>query len=135
MLMELTERQRTVMDYIAGHYGETGAFPTLREIGKALGISSTNGVADHLNRLRNKGWLEEAEDGSRARCLTLTIAAQKTYPVFHNQRAYRIVELLEGYIQSFPDLVCCEIEECCCTPLEGAALVIQDLKSILDQEL
>lgn len=44
--------------------------PTLRELGEELSISSTNGVADHVRRLRARGWLDWHP--GRARTLRLT---------------------------------------------------------------
>ena len=52
-----TERQAEVLNFVATHIKERGYAPTLREIGEALGIKSTNGVADHLQRLARKGYV------------------------------------------------------------------------------
>lgn len=51
----LTSRQREVVSIIEGHLRARGVPPTLREIGGAMGITSTNGVADHLRALERKG--------------------------------------------------------------------------------
>ncbi len=53
----LTERQTVVLAAIAEYIRENGFSPTLREIGKLVGIRSTNGVNDHLLRLMAKGYL------------------------------------------------------------------------------
>lgn len=57
-MQSLTPRQkqvfRVVVEYIAAH----GFAPTVREIADAIGISSTNGVGDHIAALERKGWLE-----------------------------------------------------------------------------
>lgn len=69
----LTERQRTVLAVIYQATEERGHPPTHREIGRVLGITSTNGVADHLRALRRKGVLEEVREGAVAhRALALT---------------------------------------------------------------
>ena len=44
--------------------------PTLREIGAALGIRSTNGVHDHLRALEHKGFLTRVPTRSRTIVLT-----------------------------------------------------------------
>lgn len=50
-----TGRQRLVLEFIHNHYVEHAASPTLREIGGAVGIKSTNGVNDHLRALERRG--------------------------------------------------------------------------------
>jgi len=52
----ITERQRQVVGLIVrGEQG--GVQPTIREMVEALGIRSTNAVADHLRALERKGML------------------------------------------------------------------------------
>ena len=63
---ELTKRQAAVLDFITDHIADTGFPPTIREIGDHLGISSTNGVNDHLKALERKGYLEREDAKSRA---------------------------------------------------------------------
>ena len=53
----LTARQRQVLEIIDTSMARHGRPPTLREIGQHLGISSTNGVRDHLQALIEKGYL------------------------------------------------------------------------------
>ena len=62
----LTERQRQVLDFIGRSIERRGYPPTLREIGKQMGIRSTNGVNDHLKALEKKGYLEREDLKSRA---------------------------------------------------------------------
>ena len=47
----LTKRQEQTLDFIRSSIEDRGYPPTLREIGEHLGISSTNGVNDHLRAL------------------------------------------------------------------------------------
>ena len=71
---DLSPRQREVLDYIATTIQTHGIPPTYREIGDALAIASTNGVADHVKALVKKGYLAKAGGGS-ARGLRLTDSA------------------------------------------------------------
>ncbi|TVR03244.1 MAG: transcriptional repressor LexA [Deltaproteobacteria bacterium] len=66
----MTDRQRQVLEFIAERVGRDGFPPTLREIGEALGIRSTNGVNDHLKALESKGFIDRASTKSRAIQLT-----------------------------------------------------------------
>jgi repressor LexA len=63
---ELTDRQQEVLDFIGRSIEKRGYPPTLREIGEHMGISSTNGVNDHLKALEKKGYLEREDLKSRA---------------------------------------------------------------------
>jgi len=74
---ELSPRQREVLEYIQLCISKDQIPPTYREIGDALGISSTNGVADHVKALMKKGYISRPKEGSgRARALFLTPKSQ-----------------------------------------------------------
>ncbi len=49
------DREQAILDYISASLHERGYPPTLREIGAAFGIASTNGVRYHLDRLEQAG--------------------------------------------------------------------------------
>ena len=72
---ELTERQSKVLKFIERTVSASGYPPTLREIGLAFGIRSTNGVNDHLRALMRKGYL--AKEAGKSRTLTLLQPKQK----------------------------------------------------------
>jgi len=61
---ELTKRQKKVLDVVLKGIREKGFPPSIREIGKALGISSLRGVTGHLEALERKGYIER-ESGAR----------------------------------------------------------------------
>ncbi|HTP52025.1 MAG TPA: transcriptional repressor LexA [Anaeromyxobacteraceae bacterium] len=62
----LTDRQLEVLRYITRQIEDQGYPPTIREIGEALDIRSTNGVNDHLKALERKGFLTRDPVKSRA---------------------------------------------------------------------
>lgn len=66
---ELTDRQQRVLQFIEMQIKKHGYPPTIREIGKHLGIKSTNGVNDHLNALERKGYVKRQEHKSRTLAL------------------------------------------------------------------
>jgi len=70
----LTDRQLEVLRFIAREIEERGYPPTIREIGEALDIRSTNGVNDHLKALERKGFL--TRDPVKSRALIPTSAAR-----------------------------------------------------------
>jgi repressor LexA len=65
MKQELTERQQEILSFIHQFRDENGYPPTLREIGKKFGISSTFGVKRHLDALVKKGYLNIESNASR----------------------------------------------------------------------
>jgi repressor LexA len=61
----LTPRQQKVLSFIEDQIEAQGFAPTIREIGRHLGIASTNGVNDHLKALERKGYIERQDQKSR----------------------------------------------------------------------
>ncbi len=67
--MDLTKRQQEILDFIE-HYGaEHGYPPTVRDIGKAVGLASSSTVHQHLANLEQLGMLRR--DPSKPRALEL----------------------------------------------------------------
>lgn len=65
-----TSRQTEIVVHVARYVRANGIAPTVRELADALGITSTNGVVDHLLALERKGLIERAQGKSRAVVLT-----------------------------------------------------------------
>lgn len=65
-----TERQASVLRFIASFSAEHGYPPTLREIGDELGMLSTNGAATHIDRLVRKGMVTRKALVARGLVLT-----------------------------------------------------------------
>lgn len=61
----LTERQNEGYEFIRSHMRTERKPPTLREIGEALGIRSTNGVSKLLDALEKKGYIEREPHAAR----------------------------------------------------------------------
>lgn len=61
MRPELTPRQAEAFDFIRSHLKQKGFPPTLREIGKQMGVRSTNAVNDLLVRLERKGYISRVD--------------------------------------------------------------------------
>ena len=53
----LTARQRELYEFVLRYSRAHGRAPTIREIGAACSIPSTNGVTDHLKAIERKGYL------------------------------------------------------------------------------
>jgi len=62
---KLTDKQKQILGYITDRIADLGHSPTIREIGKAMGISSTNGVRQHIGALIKKGYLKKSANIAR----------------------------------------------------------------------
>jgi repressor LexA len=61
----LTARQQQILNFIEHIVSTTGFPPSIRQIGEALHISSTNGVRAHLKALEKKGYIHRSLRTSR----------------------------------------------------------------------
>ncbi len=68
MAKHLTNRQQTVLETIRSWVKQRGYPPTIRELGKLLGIKSLRGVTTHLDAIAKKGFLKREP---RARSISL----------------------------------------------------------------
>src|SRR5437667_10325077 len=62
----LTDRQRRVIEVIRDSVQRRGYPPSMREIGQAVGLSSTSSVAHQLMALERKGFLRRDPHRPRA---------------------------------------------------------------------
>ena len=62
----LTERQRTILQVIRASVTSRGYPPSIREIGDAVGLTSTSSVAHQLRTLERKGYLRRDPNRPRA---------------------------------------------------------------------
>jgi repressor LexA len=65
MKTTITDRQREIYEFIRASIDTRGIPPTMREIGKAFGIRSTNGVEKHLAVLEQSGFVMRERGKSR----------------------------------------------------------------------
>ncbi len=67
--MDLTKRQQEIFDFIRKHSAKYGYPPTVRDIGKAVGLASSSTVHAHLANLEKIGLLRR--DPSKPRAIEL----------------------------------------------------------------
>jgi repressor LexA len=58
MAKGLTKRQAAILRFIIASIRDNGYPPTIAEVGEKFGITSTNGVNDHLVALEKKGYIQ-----------------------------------------------------------------------------
>ena len=74
-MQQLTKQQQAIYDFIRSYIENNSIPPTVREIGKALGLSSTSTVHAHIKALKEKGFLTNG--GSAHRNISLANPALK----------------------------------------------------------
>jgi repressor LexA len=80
---QLSERQQGILRYIREFSDERGYPPSIRQIGQAVGISSTSVVKYNLERLERRGMIERDRRSSRG--LRLAPATQALLPSAHDR--------------------------------------------------
>src|SRR5205807_7701523 len=71
---ELTERQTRILNYISDVSKSRNYPPSVREIGEAVGLSSSSTVHNHLNQLERRGLIKR--DPSKSRTVQLVQDAE-----------------------------------------------------------
>nr|WP_235918940.1 transcriptional repressor LexA [Heliomicrobium undosum] len=66
MMFELSERQKLILNYIRTEIRRRGYPPSVREIGDAVGLTSSSTVHGHLSRLEKAGFIRRDPAKPRA---------------------------------------------------------------------
>ena len=74
--MDLTKRQQEIFDFIRSYSAKNGYPPTVRNIGKAVGLASSSTVHAHLSNLEKLGVLRR--DPTKPRALELLDRATRS---------------------------------------------------------
>src|SRR5918996_1468874 len=73
--LKLTKRQQEIFDFVKRYAGEHGYPPTVRDTGKAIGLTSSSTVHAHLANLEKVGLLRR--DPSKPRAIELLVDKAK----------------------------------------------------------
>ena len=74
--LNLTKRQQEIFDFIKRYSGEHGYPPTVRDIGKAIGLTSSSTVHAHLANLEKLGLLKR--DPTKPRAIEVLVDKAKS---------------------------------------------------------
>jgi repressor LexA len=74
--LNLTKRQQEIFDFIRRYSGEHGYPPTVRDIGKAIGLTSSSTVHAHLANLEKLGLLKR--DPTKPRAIEVLVDKAKS---------------------------------------------------------
>jgi len=72
---DLTERQRAILAFIQGELERKGYPPSVREIGEAVGLSSSSTVHAHLSHLEEAGYIRR--DPTKPRAIEVLIGERQ----------------------------------------------------------
>ncbi len=72
---ELTERQRAILSFIGGEIRRKGYPPSVREIGEAVGLSSSSTVHAHLSHLEERGYIRR--DPTKPRAIEILVGDER----------------------------------------------------------
>ena len=111
----LNDRQKRILEYIREFISNKGFPPTVREIGKAVGLSSSASVHANLHKLADMGILSRDQDKPRAIMVTEDAAwRQKTVvpvPLVGSVHAGQPILAVENIEETYPiplDLLGCQ---------------------------
>ncbi len=100
-MKKLSEKQKRILEYIAEATAAQGYPPSVREIGKHVGLSSSSSVHAQLIKLREKGYLEKDDHKTRALVVKGAAASVPQVPILGQVTAgmpILAVEEIEGYL-------------------------------------
>jgi len=133
-MKNLTNRQEEVLRVIVEFIREHMAPPTIREIGDMVGISSTNGVMDHLKALQRKGWLKEGIEGhAKSRKVALTGRARLYHGLFFSREDVGLYKAAVADLSALFDAGADGLDLSVCTTAEhGADVALRTVKKMLE---
>jgi len=65
-MSNLTKKQKQVFDFINTYISENGISPTIEEIRKKLKLKAVSTIHEHINSLKDKGYLSKSENSARS---------------------------------------------------------------------
>ncbi len=113
---ELTDRQRQILEFIRAEIHRRGFPPSVREIGEAVGLSSSSTVHAHLAALETKGFVRR--DPSKPRALEVLDFRDTERAIDYGQ--VRAVPLVGQVAAGQPLLAAENIESTMSLPVEMA---------------
>lgn len=105
---DLTARQQEILDYIKKEVQKKGYPPSVREIGEAVGLSSSSSVHAHLEKLEEMGYLRR--DPTKPRAIEV-LAEDSPMEPFDNNRNLKYVPLVGAVTAGTPILAEQNIQE------------------------
>lgn len=100
-MLSLTKKQKEVFDFINSYLLENGIAPTIEEIRKNLRLKAVSTVHEHINSLREKGYLSKSNNSARSLAPKKEIKSVIDIPILGSIKAgYPLpaIEDRDGYV-------------------------------------
>lgn len=115
--VELSEKEQLILDFMNKQINENGYPPSVREICKAVGLSSTSTVHGYLQKLHKKGVIQKADKKTRA-LKVLVGGNQKTDKSFYSGKEMVEVPIVGKITAGEPILAVENVEDTFPIPLD-----------------
>jgi len=93
----ITKKQKEVFDFINTYISENGISPTIEEIRKKLKLKAVSTIHEHINSLKEKGYLSKSENSARSLSLRKEIKSIVEIPIVGNISAGYPIEVIENF--------------------------------------
>lgn len=116
MKQELSEKQKMILDFIQREISENGFPPTVREICKEVGLSSTSTVHSHLEILQKKGYIQK--NALKPRALKVLVGNKNAQKNVYTSKEMVEIPIVGKITAGAPILAVENIEDSFPLPLE-----------------
>ena len=93
----ITKKQKQVFDFINTYRLENGISPTIEELRKKLKLKAISTVHEHINALKEKGYLEKKDNTARSMTPKKEIKTIVEVPIIGKIAAGTPIEAIEDY--------------------------------------
>jgi len=101
-MKKLANSQQAIYEFIVSYYEEHAYPPTVREICRAVGLSSTSTVHTHLNKLEQRGLIKRDPAKQRSIVITEQSGVGQLVPLVGNVAAGTPILAVENIEDEFP---------------------------------
>lgn len=96
-MQTLTKKQKQVFDFINNYIAENGISPTIEEIRKKLELKAISTIHEHINTLKNKGYLSKNVNSARSIAPQKIIRIIIDIPIIGKIAAGKPIEAIEDF--------------------------------------
>jgi len=96
MKKPLTKKQKQVFDFIGTYIAENGISPTIEEIRKNLRLRAVSTIHEHINSLRDKGYLSKSDNLARSISTKKQIQTIIEIPILGRIAAGEPIDVIEN---------------------------------------
>lgn len=95
MMRTLTKKQKEVLDFVTDYISENGISPTIEETRAHLGLKAVSTVHEHMNTLKEKGYLTKDYGVARSAVANRTTQSTVEIPILGRIAAGHPIEAIE----------------------------------------